>query len=719
VHNKFKAGKLVALLAAAGALFAWPATLHASTWVHEQDSESALSAIFVQEEGSSPEELPIVGQHPELAPDGQRIAFFDSVPGESWPASLAVTDIKGHGPHKIFTIKEPEWHQSPRLAWTPDGTGLLASGYGEGQIVELRPVQSQPEWSVTKVITWGGQEDPAISPDGTKIAFVSYTDPSGKSLGAEAPALYIANRNGTSPERLTPKGLFAFTPTFSPDGSKIAFTGLEKSDTEVYVVTLKTLKVEALTNNSVRDEVPDWRPDGRIGYGRYATVEGWDVGELRSMDSKGKNDEFIAGPYSSKSGYTGPASFAAIPGEPITLGAESEGQAKQLLMKYAPKMRFDSQETFPTVTANTITDFYYETGKTSDSNLLRGPSPFEMLLAYSNPELSNPHLSLAFLQPDESSYPNEQPVIPGDVLSEHGNSEVSAAEDQDVLLNRGDYYGKVYGRVKYNAGMWWLQYWFFYYYDTFLGGTANHEGDWEMIQLGLLKSGEPTSVTYAQHKTAETCLWGDVQESVGYYGNIAPDVYVARGSHASYLDDSEDVEPLDVTDGEVPVPVQVLPMEGSMGWVSWPGKWGDSGSSPDSPSLQGNKWEDPSEFLEEAETCHIGSSPRASLSGRSTSSGDTQPTTRPAKPTLTVQRRGDELLVRYGADGLRAKLGAVVITAAKSQANVPPTGATFKTTDGRGAVRIPMPRGQGRIVVSGRLVTADGRQSELATVPLG
>lgn len=711
---------LAALFVAAAALGGWPGRLHASTWVYEQDAEAGRS-IFVQEEGHSPDQLPIVGQNPVLAPDGRRIAFVDSSPGESWPISLAVTDTEGHGPHNILTIKEPEWKHLPELAWTPDGTGLIATGYGDGDVVELRPVQSQPEWSVTPIISWGGgEESPAISPDGTKIAFTSYINPAGEFLSTEAPVLYIANRNGSSPERLTPKSLFGVTPTFSPDGKKIAFTGWEKGkDTEIYTEKLSTLKVEAITNNSVRDEVPDWRSDGRIGYGRYAIIEGWEVAEFRVIDSNGKNDEYLSGPYSFKLGYTGPASFAAIPGEPITLGPESEGLAKQLLMKYAPKMRFDSQETFRTMTANSITDFYWPTEKASDSNLLRGPSPFETLLAYSNPELSNPHLSLAFLQPDESSYPNEEPVIPGDVLSEHGNSEVSAMEDVDALINNGDYYGKVYGRVKYSGGEWWLQYWFFYYFNPWLStNVGNHEGDWEMVQLALSSSGVPTVVTYAQHKGGEVCSWSDVQTSIGYYGNVAPDVFVARGSHASYLDESEDMSTfdgvLDGTDAEIPVPVQVEPMDDSMGWVLWPGQWGDSESSPASPGLQGSKWTSPNGFNEEADTCRIGSSPRAALSARP---NDELPA-RSASPTLRAHRRGDQVLVSYWADDLQAKLTGVVITAARSQASIPPTGATFKTSDRRGTVRIPVPQGRGPIVVSGRVLTSDGMQSEPAAVPV-
>ena len=49
-----------------------------------------------------------------------------------------------------------------------------------------------------------------------------------------------------------------------------------------------------------------------------------------------------------------------------------------------------------------------------------------------------------------------------------------------------------------------------------------------MIQLALSQTGIPTVVTYAQHSDAEICSWSDLHTSIGYYGNIALDVFVVR-----------------------------------------------------------------------------------------------------------------------------------------------------------------------------------------------
>ena len=62
----------------------------------------------------------------------------------------------------------------------------------------------------------GFDEDPSFSPDGSKIAFVSDRD----SGNAE---IYVMNADGSNITRLTNSGV-DFEPSFSPDGSKIAFT---------------------------------------------------------------------------------------------------------------------------------------------------------------------------------------------------------------------------------------------------------------------------------------------------------------------------------------------------------------------------------------------------------------------------------------------------------------------------------------------------------------
>ena len=73
-----------------------------------------------------------------------------------------------------------------------------------------------------------------------------------------------------------------------------------------------------------------------------------------------------------------------------------------------------------------------------------------------------------------------------------------------------------------------IQYWVFYPYNDFVA-SANHEGDWEHINVRLNASHQVDALYYAQHNGG--VLYTPAQ--VSWYGTH-PQVWVADGSHASY-----------------------------------------------------------------------------------------------------------------------------------------------------------------------------------------
>lgn len=103
-----------------------------------------------------------------------------------------------------------------------------------------------------------------------------------------------------------------------------------------------------------------------------------------------------------------------------------------------------------------------------------------------------------------------------------------------------------YAHLRLEAGYLAIQYWLYYYFNDAPLGLADHEGDWEMVELlfqapdctdvsacafTLLADGaEPIIAAYAQHSCREMRYWTEVSTDGGH-----PFVFVARGTHASYF----------------------------------------------------------------------------------------------------------------------------------------------------------------------------------------
>ncbi len=97
---------------------------------------------------------------------------------------------------------------------------------------------------------------PAWSPDGRKIAYVSFE--SGNS------AIYVQDITTGSRQLLSAraKGING-APSFSPDGSKLALALSYQGNPEIYVMDLASRQETRLTTNLAIDTEPRWTPDGQ------------------------------------------------------------------------------------------------------------------------------------------------------------------------------------------------------------------------------------------------------------------------------------------------------------------------------------------------------------------------------------------------------------------------------------------------------------------------
>jgi hypothetical protein len=243
---------------------------------------------------------------------------------------------------------------------------------------------------------------------------------------------------------------------------------------------------------------------------------------------------------------------------------------RELLERHKPILKFDPQ---------------YDYRALSASSALANPG--NVLLREHGEVVARAPLSLD----DLAGYEPE----PGDFLAlaaDHpGDSGRREWED--------DHMGRIYGRVARDGGRTWLQYWFWLYYNPkHLFGFGKHEGDWEMVQIGLGEDLAPEVASYAQHDSGEARPWR--RRAMDFHDDDPnrPVVYVAPFSHASYFKPGSQPYVLGVDDPRGDGPPADLPLADFGEWASWPGKWGNPersllgkvGRGPSSPAHQGDKW---------------------------------------------------------------------------------------------------------------------------------
>jgi Tol biopolymer transport system component len=131
---------------------------------------------------------------------------------------------------------------TPVGSGTPVATGTAVSGTPS-------PSTTPPTFTPTATST------PSISSG--KIAWVT------KRVGGKR-QIWQMSANGFNPAALTTgTDVENYDPAFSPDGNFIAFVSTRDGNPEIYTMTISGTKVTRLTNNAAADTHPAWSPDSK------------------------------------------------------------------------------------------------------------------------------------------------------------------------------------------------------------------------------------------------------------------------------------------------------------------------------------------------------------------------------------------------------------------------------------------------------------------------
>jgi Tol biopolymer transport system component len=174
-----------------------------------------------------------------------------------------------------------------QVAWSPDGTRIAY----QNPIVEERGIfVANPDGSDAVRLTEGVNDGwPSWSPDGTKIAFSSTRydpaiepcTPAGLDAGCSTD-IYVMNVDGSNVSRLTSHPVADYRPTWSPDGTRIAFERNTKEEPLIRpaIFTMRSdgsdvRQVSSGVGGS--DFAPSWSPDGsRIAFAAIRN-EDWGI----------------------------------------------------------------------------------------------------------------------------------------------------------------------------------------------------------------------------------------------------------------------------------------------------------------------------------------------------------------------------------------------------------------------------------------------------------
>ena len=233
-----------------------------------------------------------------FSPDGRRLRFDVTDPGNT---SISIWEMasNGTGLHPVL----PGWNSVPHECcggWTPDGKYFLFQSFRDGR---------NDVWALKEKSSWLGKtpkpvqltngpldfQSPLLSKDGKRIfvigsqprcelvrydgksAFAPYLggrsirdlafSPDGKwvsYVSVPENQLWRSRVDGSERRQLTPDGMSADLPRWSPDGKQIVFMGATyKTDWLLYLISPDGSGLRQLMPNADSGFDPGWSPDGK------------------------------------------------------------------------------------------------------------------------------------------------------------------------------------------------------------------------------------------------------------------------------------------------------------------------------------------------------------------------------------------------------------------------------------------------------------------------
>jgi Tol biopolymer transport system component len=199
-------------------------------------------------------------------PDTGRIFFTQCLVFNNW-CNIMVANVDGSGIHQL-TYESV----SSEPALSPDGKMIAFISNREGGNGDLYVMNADGSQVKRLTTDWGGDTYPSWSPDSRQIVFAQNVAQS--SSQPEMTEIAVIDRDGKNVRQLTQNSAIDYAPDWAKDGSMIAFdSGMGGRIRQIYVMNPDGSDIQQLTKNELMECFhPVWSPDSRriLFYGRVA-----------------------------------------------------------------------------------------------------------------------------------------------------------------------------------------------------------------------------------------------------------------------------------------------------------------------------------------------------------------------------------------------------------------------------------------------------------------